>query len=115
MSTFVTEWNDLGSNANHVVNVQAKLTPKEGSGTLSADDSAKALKKITFKLYKGDVAGNLLEEIPIATKSFYNNDTFNIKEAFYDDGFAITSDQVFGLDIDDLKELNDGKQSSTNR
>lgn len=112
LTSFITEWTDLGSNAKHVVNTQAKFNPEEGTGTMSPDDSAAAIKKVVVKLYEGNSPDNLIDKTPIATKNFYNNETFNIKQQFYEEGYAITTDETFGLDIDKLKELNsEGKLS----
>lgn len=112
LTSFVSEWDDLGSKEQHVVNTQLKFNGEEGTGTMSPEDSASAIKKVVVRLYDGDNPDNLADKTPIATKNFYNNATFNIKEKFYDEGYPITSDETFGLDINRLRELNsNGKLS----
>ena len=106
LASFTTEWNDEGSNANHVVNVESKLIAEDGSGTLSADETAASIKKVVARLYEGGYEEDLLTRQPIATKVFSNTEEFNIKEQFYDNGYVMTTDETFGLDIDMLKELN---------
>lgn len=110
LSSFLADWVDKGSSYKHVVNLSMQLKGKEGTGTLSTDDSAKALKKITLKLYQGNNVSEIYSQEPIATKNFINTDEFNLKENFYDKGYVITTDETFGLDIDQLKALGvDGK------
>lgn len=112
LASFVTEWNDEGSNANHVVNVDSKLIAEDGSGTLSAAETAASIKKVVLRLYEGGYEEDLLTRQPIATKVFANTDDFSIKEQFYDNGYVITTDETFGLDMDMLKEINsDGNLS----
>ena len=111
LSSFTADWVDSGSNANHVINLKNKLLANDGSGTLSPDETAKAIKKVVLKLYQGNYVDNIQNATPIATKIFSNTDEFNIKENFYDNAYLITSDETFGLNIDDLKRLNDGELS----
>ena len=106
LASFTNEWNDEGSNANHVVNVSSKLIAEDGSGTLSADDTAASIKKLVVRLYEGGYEEDLLTRQPIATRLFTNSDEFNIKENFYDNAYTITTDETFELDIDMLKEIN---------
>ena len=111
LSNFIAEWKDKGSTSQHVVNLQSKLIAEEGTGTLSPEDSAASIKRVVVKLYKGEHVEDLQNEISIAEASFTNDD-FNLKEAFYDNGYIITTDGTFGLDIDALKQKSeDGKLS----
>ena len=104
LSSFLNEWKDLESNATHVVNVSTKLIGEDGSGTLDPVASAESIKKVVVKLYAGDYIENLNLAPEIAKKEYINTEEFNIKENFYDNAFAITSDEAFGLDIDALRE-----------
>lgn len=107
LSSFVTDWVDKGSNANHVVNLQSKFIAEEGSGTLSPEDSANSIKKVTIKLYEGNYVEDIQSRQAIATRSFINTDDFNIKDNFYDNSYLITTDETFGLDMEALKKLSD--------
>ena len=106
LASFTTEWEDEGSNATHVVNIKSKLIAEEGSGTLSAAETAASIKKVVARLYEGGYEEDLLTRQPIATRVFSNTEDFDIKENFYDNGYVITTDETFGLDIDMLKDLN---------
>lgn len=112
LSTFTTDWVDEGSSANHVVNVTSKLIADEGTGTMTGEESARSIKRIVVKLYDGNNISELQSTLPIATKSFINTDDFSIKEQFYDKGYTITTDETFGLTIDNLKEMNEDKKLS---
>lgn len=111
LSSFITDWADKGSSSNHVVNLQTKFIAEEGTGSLTPNESAAAIKKVVVKLYNGSYVEDLQSQVPIATKSFVNTDEFNIKENFYDNTYSITTDETFGLDIEGLKAKNDGKLS----
>lgn len=111
LSNFLTDWADKGSSANHVVNLQTKFIAEEGTGTLSPEESADSIKKVVVKLYNGSFVENIQSQTPIATKSIINTEEFNIKENFYDNNYAVTTDGTFGLDIEGLKEKNEGKLS----
>ena len=112
LTNFTADWVDMGSSANHVVNVQSKFIADEESGTLSGEESAESIKKVVVKLYEGGNVTEIQNLLPLATKSFENTETFNIKENFYDNGYTITTDETFGLTLDALKNLGtDGKLS----
>ena len=112
LASFTNDWVDMGSSANHVVNVQSKFVADENSGTMSGENSAKAIKKVVVSLYEGNNVGDLQSVLPIAVKSFIDTDEFNIKENFYDNGYTITTDETFGLNLDALKNYSeDGKLS----
>ena len=110
-TTFVTDWVNKGSSANHVVNLEARFIADETTGTLGPVESAMAIKKVVAKLYNGSYVEDFSNQVPIATASFANSSEFSIKENFYDNGFSITTDETFGLDIDGLKAKNDGQLS----
>lgn len=112
LSSFVSEWIDQESSVNHVVNVGEKLVGQDGSGTMSAEESAAAIKKVVMKLYDGNNLDELQTEQPIAVKKITNSDEFNIKENFYDKAFDITSDGTFDLDIEQLKSFNENGKLS---
>ena len=103
-SSFINEWHDLNSGKIHVVNISTKLIGEEGSGTLDSDTSAASIEKVILKLYAGDHLEDLNMAQVIATKEIVNTEEFNIKENMYDAAFNISSDEVFGLDIDDLRD-----------
>lgn len=105
LTSFTADWVDMGSSANHVVNVQNKFLGDENSGTLSPEESAASIKKVEIKLYEGGNVADIENKLPIATKSFLNTDEFNIKENFYDNGYTITTDETFGLTMEALKAL----------
>lgn len=110
LSAFLVDWEDKGSKADHIVNLQTKFVPEEGSGSLSPDESARNIRKVIVKLYNGNQVEDIQMQEPIAIKNFYNTEEFNIKENFYDKGYVITTDGTFGLDKDMLKSLSsDGK------
>lgn len=112
LTSFINEWTDMTSSANHVVNVQSKFIADDNSGTLSGDASADAIKKVVVSLYNGNNINDIQSVLPIAVKSFSNTNDFNIKENFYDNGYTITTDGTFGLTIDALKNFsNEGKLS----
>ena len=105
LSTFVTEWTNQDSNANHVVNLKSKFVGEDGSGTMTPSETAAAINKVVIKLYNGEFLNDLQSQQPIATKTFTNTDEFNIKEQFYDTAYTITTDETFGLDLEGLKSL----------
>ena len=112
LTSFINEWTDMTSSANHVVNVQSKFIADDNTGTMSGDASAAAIKKVVVSLYEGNNINDLQNVLPIAAKSFTNTEDFNIKENFYDNGYTITTDGTFGLTIDALKNFSkDGKLS----
>ena len=112
LSSFLAEWTNLESSANHVVNVKSKLVGEEGSGTMTPAETAATIKKVVLKLYEGNYSDDLQTQQPIGTKVFVNSDEFNIKENFYDNGYVITSDETFGLDIDMLRAVNENGKLS---
>lgn len=114
LSSLNVNWNvdDYPSDSEHVVNAGAQLVgeaeDKEDEDVLSPEDTASSIKKIVLDLYEGEhVTGN-----SIATKAIVNiieseeEEAFDIKTAFYDNMFNITTDGVFELTIDGLKALN---------
>ena len=111
LTNFTTDWVDKGSNATHVVNLQAKFIADEATGNLGPDESAATIKKVVVKLYNGSYVEDYNNQEPIATRSFINTEEFNLKDKFYDHGYAITTDETFGLDIDGLKSKNEGELS----
>lgn len=112
LTSFTNDWIDMGSSANHVVNVQSKFVADENSGTMSGENSAGAIKKVVVSLYEGNNISDLQSVLPMATRSFINTDEFNIKENFYDKGYTITTDGTFGLTIDALKNFSDNGKLS---
>lgn len=112
LSSFKAEWIDKGSSYKHVVNLALQLKGKSGTGTLTPEESAEALRKITLKIYPGNNIEDIYAMEPIGVKSFVNTEEFNLKENFYDNSYIITTEETFGLDIDTLKSLSsDGKLS----
>ena len=47
LSAFLVDWEDKGSKADHIVNLQTKFVPEEGSGSLSPDESARNIRKVS--------------------------------------------------------------------
>ena len=82
LSAFLVDWEDKGSKADHIVNLQTKFVPEEGSGSLSPDESARNIRKVIVKLYNGNQVEDIQMQEPIAIKNFYNTEEFNIKENF---------------------------------
>lgn len=112
LSSFLVDWEDAGSKAEHVVNLETQLIAEEGSGSLTPEESASNIKKVTIKLYDGNQIENIHLQEPIAIREIYNTSEFNIKENFYDSKYTITTDSTFGLDKDTLKSKSlDGKLS----
>lgn len=110
LSSFLVDWEDAGSKAEHVVNLETQLIAEEGSGSLTPEESANNIKKVTLKLYDGNQIENIQFQEPIAIKEIYNTEEFNIKENFYDSKYTITTDSTFDLDKDTLKsKSSDGK------
>lgn len=111
LANFVTDWTDVGSNSNHVINLKTKFIAENTDNALTPDESAASIKKVILKLYNGSYVENMSGAEPIAVKSFANTESFNIKENFYDNSYSLTSEGTFGLNIDGLKALNDDKLS----
>ncbi len=112
LTNFVVDWNDKGSATANAINLETQLVPQEGTGTMNADDTAEAIKKVVVKLYEGDYVDELEVREPIATKVFRNTEEFNIKQNFYDGVYPINTTDTFGLDLAGLKALStDGKLS----
>ena len=112
LSSFNVEWTDKGSSETHVVNVQSKFLPVQGTGTMSPEETANSLKQVVISLYEGDNVTDLDRKIPIARKFFENTANFNIKENFYDKGYVISTKDTFGLSIDALKDKSDDGELS---
>lgn len=110
LSSFEASWLDKGSSARHVINLETKLNGKSGTGTLNSDESAMAINRLVLKLYLGNDIN--LGQDPIKVVEFRNTEDFNIKENFYDKAYEITTNETFGLDLEQLKALSaDGKLS----
>ena len=110
LSSFVAiypEEDKLTSSANHVVNQRVKLeASSNNTGTLTPEESAKAIKKVVISLYEGNHVEDIKMQDPlVAPKVFYNSEAANLAEMFYNNYYQITTDGTFGLDIDKLKEL----------
>ena len=103
LASFVSDWADQGSSANHVINLKTKFLPLAGTGTMTPEESASSISKVVVKLYDGNNVENLHAVQPIKTIEFNNTEEFNIKENFYDNGYTITSDGDFELLLSDLK------------
>ena len=112
LANFHVDWDDQGSSENHVVNLKAQFLGVEGTGEISADESAASIKKVVFYLYQGEDTNVDRLEItePLAMASF-DSTSYNIKELFYDNGYTISSTDTFGLTIGQLKEKNNGELS----
>ena len=104
LSSFNVDWSDMGSSENHVVNTKAKFLPISGTGTMTPEESASALKQVIISFYEGDDKVDLDRRLPIAKKYFENTDNFNIKEQFYDKGYVISSTDTFGYSMQALKD-----------
>ena len=115
MAIFPAE-DKLNSSANHVVNQRVKLeAATDNTGTLTPEETAKTIKKVVISLYEGSHLEDIKVQDPlVAPKVIMNSDNVNIKELLYDNYYTITTDETFGLDIDDLRALGkDGKLSPT--
>ena len=112
LSTFDVDWTDVGSSANHVVNLDAQLTGEFSPGIITPEESALHISKVVLYLYQGKVEENLSDVEPISIKEISGDEENTIKSLFYDNKYSVTTDGTFGLDIDALKALNeDGKLS----
>lgn len=104
LSYFRVEWDPHSSDEKHVINVDSKFIGVPGTGTLSPEDTANAIKKIVVNLYDGAVTDIQGEEEAIASKEIFDTEEFDIKENFYDNEYAITSDGLFGMTLNDFRQ-----------
>ena len=113
LSTFYIEWHDEESRREDVVNVTSKFI-SDNIGDMSKEESAQAIKRVEISLYEGRVTTETIESgtlVPIApaVAKLYT-DSFNIKEAFYDNSYPISSSDTFNLSFDSLaSKSTDGK------
>jgi len=108
LASLMVNWNteDYPSDSEHVVNVGSQFVAdvENNEGDLSLEETASSIKSVVLRLYEGVYSSGLGR--PIAEKTYKNTEEFNIKEAFYDNMFSVTSDGVFELTLDALKALN---------
>lgn len=108
LASLMVNWNteDYASDSDHVVNLGSQFVVDElnNDGSLSVEDTASSIKNVALRLYEGAYSSGIGN--PIATKIYKNTEEINLKEAFYDNMFNVTSDGVFELTIDGLKALN---------
>ena len=99
------------SSANHVVNQRVKLEASENNnGTLSPEESASQIKKVIINLYEGEHTDVTNQNPIVSPKILVDGIDGDLKELFYDNYYTITTDETFGLDIEELKKRStDGK------
>jgi len=117
LASLNVSWNvdeeEFPSNPDHVVNagvkIEAGVIDEEDDDVLSVDETVASIKKIVLHLYEGSG----LNGKKVGTKALVNiaeteeDPGFDIKTAFYDNLFNVTSDGVFELTMDALKQAND--------
>jgi len=102
-TTFTVEWGNVVGYEERPLNATTHLVGDENTGTLSPDESAASMETVILKLYDGRNIVDIDKAIPIATATFNNTESFNLKEKFYDRDFDISNDETFGLTAEQLK------------
>lgn len=98
-SLTITSWKQNESTRNEPINVNAKI-----SSLTNNDNLILGVNSVTFNLYKGKLL-DTTNATPIKTIV----SSGNIKNKYYDNIFTITSSGMFGIDLDTLRSLSDGR------
>ena len=114
LASFNAKWQNGDSTIMHPIDAKVSLNAVTGINSLSGEDTSDLIKKVIVRLYDGEFNGALQSQKLIISREFTNTDDFNIKDKFYDNEYVVTSDETFGINIDELKTLtgnSDGKLS----